>query len=385
MMPDRGSSAGRSLALLHPVFLLTGVLHAMGGPLLPSIAMTFSLNDSQCGLLFLLYSVGNSLGALLCTGRYARAMVIGFVVVVLCCSSIAFLPWPTLLVAFGCLGVGVGLPMSAVSLFVGRSFPTRSAPLLALLNFSWSLGALAAPLLAALILAHAGFRVAYVLLAACAVVAACACGLILEDVPEAASQQASLGTRNHLGVIAVFGLACFLQVGIESTATAWLSTYALRTTSSSAAFAAALSAFYWIGFLVSRAATPVVLLRIKAKILVRAAIPLALVVAILLVAAYNQVIAGAAMFFLGVMLAPIYPLMVAESFRHVRQTGDSRWILAAAGFGGSVLPWLTGSISAQSDNIRIGLLTVPAALLLMIFLLPLLFRSSAPPSSQALT
>jgi fucose permease len=78
------------------------------------------------------------------------------------------------------------------------------------------------------------------------------------------------------------------------------------------------------------------------------------------------------MFLLGIALAPTYPLLISESFSRVQQTSDTRWILAASGFGGSVLPWLTGWISVQSGSLRAGILTVPTALLLMFFLLPVL-------------
>jgi hypothetical protein len=58
------TSTRRTLAVLHPVFALTGLIHASGGPLLPSLVSTFQLNDSQSGLLFFLYYSGTSLGAL---------------------------------------------------------------------------------------------------------------------------------------------------------------------------------------------------------------------------------------------------------------------------------------------------------------------------------
>ena len=63
---------GYVLVLLHCGFLLTGILHAIGGPLLPSVAATFHLNDRQSGFLFLLYFAGSSLGALLCIGSYVE-------------------------------------------------------------------------------------------------------------------------------------------------------------------------------------------------------------------------------------------------------------------------------------------------------------------------
>jgi fucose permease len=375
MSSDNRSFPLRPLAVLHSVFLLTGVLHVVGGPLLPSLAATFHLRDNQSGLLFLVYFAGSSFGAALCVGRYARAMTVGFVLVVFSCVGVICAGWPLMLGAFAILGVGVGLAMSAVSLFVGRGLLDRSAPVLVLLNFTWSLGALLAPLLAALVLARANFRVAYALLAMAAAIAALACFLLLRDTPEISNPWRESGTYRDLSAIALFGFACFLQVGIENTSAAWLTTYILRITQRGPAFAATLSALYWAGFLLSRASASYLLLRLKASVLVRISVPAAFAAAILLFASRIQSISCVAMFILGAALGPIYPLLVGESFCHVRRVADSRWILASAGFGGSILPWLTGWISAWSGSIRTGILTLPAALVLMIVLLPLLFRS----------
>jgi fucose permease len=302
-------------------------------------------------------------------------MTVGFVLVVFACLGVICAGWPLLLGAFAILGVGVGLAMSAVSLFVGCGLLDRSAPVLVLLNFTWSLGALLAPLLAALVLARSNFRAAYALLAMAAAMAALACFLLLRDTPEISNPGRELGTYGDLSAIALFGLACFLQVGIENTSAAWLTTYILRITQRGPASAATLSALYWAGFLLSRASASYLLLRLKASLLVRIAVPAACAAALLLFVSRIQSITCVAMFLLGAALGPIYPLLVAESFRHVRRVADSRWILASAGFGGSILPWLTGWTSAWSGSIRTGIFTLPAALVLMMILLPMLFRS----------
>jgi fucose permease len=88
---------------------------------------------------------------------------------------------------------------------------------------------------------------------------------------------------------------------------------------------------------------------------------------------------------LGAALAPIFPLLLARFFAHARHSSDSRWVLSLCGFGGSVLPWLTGWVSARSGSLRLGLITLPAALLLMMAMLPLLRaleRRIAPLSRQ---
>lgn len=378
------SSSARSLATLHPLFLLTGVLHASGGPLLPSLAASFSLSDSQSGLLFLAYFAGTSLGALLCIGHYPRLMAAGFALAAICSTAVIFAPWPFLLGAFAALGLGVGLPMSAVSLFVGERYPAKAAPILVLLNLTWSSGALMAPLIAARALQHRDFRVAYAILAVASAIAAAVSLLWLRDAAEnPTTPPTESNSFPYRRAVVLFAIAAFLEVGIENTAAAWLSTYIWRSTKSSAAFAASLSALYWTGFLVSRAGSSFILLRMTSAQLLRLVVLIALGAALFLVLAPFQSASGAAMFLLGAACAPIYPLIVSGSFSQVRFVSQTRWVLAAAGVGGSILPWLTGWISARSGSIRFGVFTLPVALLLLLVLLPRISGHSATMPEQA--
>jgi MFS transporter, FHS family, glucose/mannose:H+ symporter len=365
------SSTG-TIATLHPVFALTGVLHVVGGALLPSISARFHLSDSQSGLLFLLYFAGTSVGALLCRSNYSRTMTAGFAAMACMCLAVSLSSRTLLNPIFFLLGISVGVPMSAVTLFTGRSFPERCAPMLTFLNFSWSIGALAAPLVAARILVHHDYRTAYAVFSAAGLCAAVACAILLRDGPEPARPSEHTGPATAYRLVLVFAFAAFLQVGIENTVATWLPTYALRTASSGLVLAAASSSFYWMGFLVSRGISSLLLLRADPSRVFRTAIVLGLASAVLLEFAPNIAIRNLAMFGLGASLAPTYPLVLSGFFARTRHTSDSRWILFTAGFGGSVLPWIAGFVSTHTTGIRMGMLTIPVGLLTMALLIPLL-------------
>ena len=365
-------STGRTLAVLHPVFALTGVLHSIGGPLLPSLAAAFRLNDGQAGLLLLAYYVGTSLGALLCGRHHARTLTIGFLALTCTCLGIAASNRVFLHPLFLLLGITVGVPMTAVTMLAGHTFGARSAAPLTFLNFSWSAGALLAPLLAARVLISHTYRAAYGILAVAAALAFVACWSQLRDPPQAVpSQLRPAGIRN-VGFVAVFAFLTFLEVGIENTTGSWLATYVLRTTGSGAAVAAASSSLYWCGFLASRGLSSLLLLRIGGAQMLRFAMVVALAAAIALVGLPGATGHVIAMIVLGAALAPIFPLLLARFFAHAERSSDSRWVLSVCGFGGSVLPWLTGWVSARSGSLRLGLVTVPAAILMMISMLPVL-------------
>jgi MFS transporter, FHS family, glucose/mannose:H+ symporter len=318
---------------------------------------------------------GISVGALLCVKRYARLMALGFALALVCCLGVSSFRWPQCLAAFLFLGIGVGLSMSAVNLYVGRELSRGVAPALALLNFAWGVGALLAAVFAARILLQHSYRAAYALLGLVSGCAALLCWTLLRDgaEPTAGPDQIPTGASNQRR-IAALALAAFLEVGVENLSLAWLSTFASRMAGRDAAWGAALSAVYWFGFLGSRALASLVLVRVLPSHLLRVLLPAALCAALLLVASFSLWAGCAALALLGIALGPVYPLIIARSFTDLNRTADTRWILGAAGFGGSILPWLTGWISAHFGGIRAGLLTLPAALLLMLFLVPMDLR-----------
>lgn len=379
MTAGTGKSNLRSLAVLHPVFALTGIVLAIHGPLMPSLAATFHLNDNQSGLLFLLFFSGCPLGALFCRGNYARAMVLGFLVQAVSCIGVATAGPLLLAPAFLILGVGAGIAMSAVTLFTGRNFAAQCAPTLTWLNFSWSAGTLVAPLLAAQILhtnlqPQQAYRTTYLLLAGASVLAALVCGVTLTDAPEAERLSvlpvAETGHAYTVLLIALFAFLTFLEVGIEDTAAAWFATYSLRSAGGDAALAAVSSSLYWCGFLGSRGLSSLLLLRVKPMHVLRLAVGTGLAASVLLTAFSAPAVRAPAMLLLGASLAPIFPLLLSTFFARARHTSDSRYVLAICGFGGSVLPWLTGLISSRSGNLRLGLMTIPATLLVIAAMLP---------------
>ena len=109
------------LFVLHPVFALTGVADAIAGPMLPSLARTFHLSDSESGVLLFCLFAGMAVGALLCRGNYARILTRGLLALAVTCAAFPWVPRP-LLDPFGFfLGASIGAPMTAISLFIGRN------------------------------------------------------------------------------------------------------------------------------------------------------------------------------------------------------------------------------------------------------------------------
>ena len=375
-------SPGRTLAVLHPAFALTGICHSISGPLLPSLAPVFQVNDSQTGFLLFVYFAGTSVGALLCGRRHARTLFLGFLALTAAGFAVSATNRVFLYPAFLLFGIGVGVPMTAVSMYAGHAFGARSAAPLTFLNFSWSAGALLAPLLAARLLLQHTFRAAYVILACAALMAALACRIQLEDAAEAEPRPAATSRTPNLRLIALFAFLTFLEVGVEDTSASWLTTYVLRTAGTGAAWAAAASSLYWAGFLVSRGLSSLLLLRVAPGRVLRMAVAIGILAGAGLLAVSGTAALVLAMVILGAALAPIFPLLLAQFFARASDSSDSRWVLAVCGFGGSVLPWIAGFVSARAGSLRPGLAVIPAALLVIALTLPMIRNKGAVAGDQ---
>jgi fucose permease len=363
---------GVTLLALHPVFALTGAADVITGPLLPSLAHSFALTDSQSGVLLSAIFAGTAVGALLCRGNYARVITLGLVGLACSCTCFIWITRPLLYPCAFFFGVGTGAAMTGVSLFTGRNYPERRAATLTLLNFTWSLGAMLAPLLVARLVAYASWHAVYAALAAAAALAALAMGFTLRDSEEAMRPTPETTGLRNLRLVALFALFFFMEVGMESTFGAWTSTYVLRAAHTTVELAAVAAAFYWAGFLAVRGLSPLVMPRVGSWRLLRIALLGTLGAAVLLIASSSPLLLFAAIFLTGAAIASIFPVALAAFLDRARHSSDTRFILALSGFGGVFFPWLVGALSAHTGSLRTGLLAAPATLLAMFALLPAL-------------
>jgi fucose permease len=244
---------------------------------------------------------------------------------------------------------------------------------------SWSAGAMLAPLLAARLLAVSSWRAVYWVLAAAGAVATVIAGLTIRDTTEAPRITPQTTGLRNLRFLALFALFFFLEVGMETMFGAWISTFVLRVTGTSIALAAAATAIYWTGFLVSRGFSSLLLLRFNTGRLLRLSVLAACGASVLLLASPSAPVLTLAILLLGAALAPIFPVALAAFFDRARLSSDSRFILALSGFGASLFPWLVGWVSFHAASLRIGLVVGPVTLLLMSTLLPFVaLRNRAP-------
>jgi fucose permease len=156
---------------------------------------------------------------------------------------------------------------------------------------------------------------------------------------------------------------------MEASIGNWMSTYATRATAWTFAGSTLAVAIFWAALLLGRAITPVILTWVPERVLYRASVFATIAGVLLLLAAHRPltILAGSALS--GLMLAPLFPLILALFLEEIGGSRNAGWVFAVAGLGGAVLSWLTGTISSSTGSLRIGLLVPGAAALLMLLMI----------------
>jgi MFS transporter, FHS family, glucose/mannose:H+ symporter len=355
--------------LLHLGFALTGVGTVLLGSILPRLSAQWHLRDKDAGLLLLVQFAMSASGALLVRRNFWKTLAWGYGLMSGGAFAV-FLLQQRSLPAFGVFGLGLGLAMTSTTMLTSRRYPQRMGAALALLNFSWSAGSVACPLLAAQFLRHATGSTVFVLVGLTALPFAFLPLLGDRDDLHASAVPgpAPAGLREATTIV-YFAFLAFLYVGIEATVGNWMSTYASRTTAWSAARSTLAVAVFWAALLLGRALTPVMLTRVPEQRLYRVSVFATIAGVLVLLSAHTPltILSGAAV--TGLSLAPLFPLILALFLAEIGESNNTGWVFAVAGLGGAVLSWLTGIVSSDTGSLRIGLLVPGSAALLMLLMM----------------
>lgn len=376
------------ILVLQLGFAITGIGDTVLGPLLPSLAPALHMSDNTSGLLLLALFSSSSCGALLARGDMSRALMAGFALMALGSFTLIFSTGSRSAIGL-CLiyGLGLGLAMTATSLFVGRNYRERRGVILSLINFLWSLGAATSPLLVARVVAHHSFRSVFGVIALAALAASALVAAVLRD--HGSDPQQAGGTLDEqesnyrIWFTVVFALMLFLETGVEATIGGWLSTFARRTVVPDPVRAAAASSFFWTAFLVGRALCSIILLRLREERLLWGAVLLSITGATLLLFSHGIGMLATTAVLAGLGAAPIFPLSISLLMANNLRSTHVGISLAICGTAGAIFPWVTGAISSHTGSLRLAMV-VPVflqAAMIVILLLTAIRTRRAPVSA----
>lgn len=353
---------------MHCGFVLTGLGTALLGPILPLLTHRWHLQDAQSGLLLLAQFCGSFTGGVTVSQHLRRSLLVGLAAAAL--GFGVFAVAPGLLVA--CIGLfaggfGLGRIITATNILAGRRYTEHRGSALALLNFSWSFGAMLSPLLAAWLLPRFALREMLLCFAGLFVVVCMAVlGEGASPTDEARGEEVSAATGLTMRSFGYFMALLFLYGGLETCLSGWLTTYALRYGEKTLAVSEYTTLLLWMALTVGRAASSVVMLRVGEKTTQRWGLGLAVVFTVGLATAHSAAGIAAFAVLLGLSLAPFFPatfaLLMAER-PAARQAGI---VLAVSGLGAAALPWLMGVVSTRTGSLQVALILPLAAAVVLL-------------------
>jgi len=362
-------------------FVSLGLPDGILGVAWPSLRRSFDRPIDQLGLILLSMMAGYlassfSAGAILARLGVGRLLVTSRLLVAASAAAWAATPlWPLIVAGGFVSGLGAGAIDAAINAFAAARFTPRA---ITWLHACWGLGAMLGPLvMTALIASGHGWRRGYLLLAG-SLLAMAACFQVtlgLWELPAGtggAAEAPSVALREALREprVRANALLFFLYAGPETSAGQWAFSLLTESRGMPAPAAGLAASTYWGSIFVGRLAFGAVAHHVAPSTLLR----LGMAGAPLAALAVSLTRGGAGgflgLFALGLLLAPIFPLLIAETPKRVGERHAAHAIgfqISAATLGAGTLPALAGLIARHAGLESLGpFLLGTAALLLLL-------------------
>jgi MFS transporter, FHS family, glucose/mannose:H+ symporter len=364
----------------HAAFVPIGMVTVLLGPLLPVLSARWSLNYAQAGSLFTAQFAGATLGTSLSGVIVSRwgfrfAMNAGLFAMAVGVAALPFSSHFLGLACIFCYGGGLGLAIPAANLLVAAINPERRGAALSLLNFSWSLGAVACPFVVAAAARANGIQLFLLAVAGCLLlvllgIAAMPSHPLEPILPlDDDGSDASPIDWSRRSLFALSGLF-FLYVGAENGFGGWIASYAKSLGTSSPTLSVMTPSFFYAALMVGRWMAPLALERIDEIKIARAGLSIACIGMAGLILSRTMPFVVSSVAVAGFGLAAIYPITISRLSQEFGPAASrvGSVMFTAANFGGAFLPWMVGYLSHQFNTLEIGLAVPLAATMLMYIL-----------------
>jgi len=382
--PSPGISSRCSLLtptlVAHAAFIPTGIVTVLLGPVLPALAARWSLSDAQSGEFFTAQFLASILGvalsgALVPKVGYRLAMVSGLLFMAVGVGCLASGSRLVGIVAVACYGVGLGLTIPTCNLLVAEVNPATRAASLSLLNFSWSVGAMACPFLLAPFQRAGRISIFFYSLAAFLLLVSGSLARVNLPRPNPSKELSGTPAQPFVRMLVtptavILGTLFFVYVGTENAVGGWLASYAKRLMNQPGTIWVTTPSYFYGGLLAGRALAPIFLRTIPEVRLVRLSVVMAILGLMSLLASRSVFWILVSATVIGLGLAAIYPITISL-LSNAFGSGATRLgsvMFGLASFGAATLPWLVGEISTKTSSLQFGLAVPLLSCVLMLAL-----------------
>lgn len=369
--PAYSTNFGPKTPWLAVDFLLAGLGTVLLGPLLPSVASAWHLNDSQSGLLLLAKFVGAFIGGVSVQRRLGLGIFGG--------SLLAFAGFAGFGLSHsllpGCLalfvsGIGLGQIIASTNIIAGLRFRSHTGSALASLNFFWSLGAVITGVLVAAFVPRFGLRNPLIIFSVLFLFSGVG-GFWRHTNAPVTSLTEPVGSGGiPTKTIAFFALLLFLYGGLETCLSAWITTFTVRFSDLRLLGGQSGIVLLWASLTGGRALASVALRHASEHFVQRVGLLLTVVVIAVLSWAHHGGLLSACCILLGLGIAPFFPATFALLMRRQPSARSAGFILAVSGLGAALFPWLMGVLSTATGSLKIAMV-VPWTLAMTLLILSL--------------
>lgn len=349
----------------YVTFLPVGIVTVLLGPMLPTLSARWSLNYSQAGALINTQYVASTLavalsGVLVSRWGYRFAIKTGLLLVTV---GLAFLLSGSKILGIACIaayGGGLGLLVPAANLLVAELNPGRRSATLNVLNFCWSVGAVACSFLVAFAAKRQQVPLLLGLVAGCMLlvlvgIAAMPSSIVEPAVAKSAGSKLGIDWRHR--AFAALGALFFIYVGTENGFGLWIASYAKSLVSMTITMSLETPAFFYTALMLGRLLAPMLLRMIDEIRLAQAGLLMACVGTGGMV--WSHALPGVAVSasLAGLGLSSVYPITISLLSREFGPAASriGSVMFTLSNLGGGLMPWLVGVSSTRFGTLKAGL------------------------------
>lgn len=382
-----GSAVGRipTTAAYFVSYIALGLAAAALGPTLARLAEQTHTSLGEISIVFTTYWLGYLLGSFQGGRLYDRLpghvvlgsalLLMGVMLALAPAVSALWLLAGVMLV----LGVAEGALDVGCNILLVWVHGERVGPFMQALHLFWGIGAFLSPMLIGqLVLASGGIAWAYWTLALVAIPVAVWLYRLPSPADPAESEHVTGGPLNGL-LVTLIVMFLFLYVGMESSLSGWLPTYAASRAVIGETMAAFLTSGFWGAFTVGRALAIPFASRVRPRTILFIDLIGCLVgVGMLLQWPNSAEAIWVGVLGLGLSMGSIFATTMLLAERYMAITGQvTGWFFVGGSLGSMLLPWMIGQL-IEPIGPRATMITVVIGLIVALLVLGVMVLNAPP-------
>lgn len=365
--------------LLHAGFFVSGIATVIIGQFLPILATKFSLDDAQTGLFFPAQFAGSLLGTFLTNWfgkrqKFVAASAFGCFAMAVGVAVLNFNLFEIVLLGFLINGIGIGLTLPVINMLILELNPTRTTSALSILNFFWGIGAIVCAPFVGLFANETDIFKPTIILSVALIAIGAAIAFQPKDFEkklhseeENKDSKTPIWSNPIAWVIAFFN---FVHVGFESGMGGWLLFYTGRLAGKDAENLFLPITLYFVFFVVGRGVAPIFFRFVNENQMLMLNLLTILAGMSVLLFSKDVLMLSVGASIAGFGTSSIFPTNVSRFTKTFGASASRRAtpLFICGTLGAASTTWGIGFLSNQFSDLRIGMFTLLASVLVLIVL-----------------